>query len=472
VHPAAGPYAYVISSQQIDPHETVLLAKTLFDAGVEVQQATSAFEAGGKSYPAGSYIVALDQPYRAFAKTVLERQKYPDIREYPGGPPQRPYDVTGTTLPLFYGVTADAVDNQFTASAKKLDAIAPVVGHVEGGAAKGYLLDDTSNASLYATFSLLSEGVKLYRLTGGSAPGTIYIPAQPGLEAKLQTAAKRFAVDFKPAATPPAGGALALKAPRVGLYKSYQASLDEGWTRFILDSNGVPYTSIVNSDIKKGNLIGQFDAIILPDNSAGAILGNRGGGEGRGGGGYGGARLNMPQVPEQYRGGLGADGAAALKAFVDAGGTIITNNKAADVYATKENATFTDALEGVPSKEFYCPGSILEIAVDTTNPIAFGSTPTVPIFFETGPTFKVSGDAKSVAHYANDHPLLSGWILGGKYLDGTSAIAEVPEGKGRIIAFGFIPMYRGLSEVTYKFLLNAMLYSGSAPSTLGAGSAH
>jgi hypothetical protein len=465
VHPAAGPYAYVVSTNQVDPAMTVKLVKTLFDAGVEIQQSTAPFQAGGQSYPAGSYIIALDQPYRAFAKTVLERQKYPDIREYPGGPPQRPYDVTGTTLPLFYGVTVAAVDDKFAAPATKLDTITPITGRVEPGKGKGFLLDDTSNSSLYATFGLLSEGVKLYRLTGaGYTPGTIYIPAQPGLEPKLQAAAGKFAVDIKPATSPVTGTALALKAPRIGLYKSYQASLDEGWTRFVLDTNGVPYKSLVNADIRKGNLIAQFDAIILPDNSAAAILGNRGGG--RGGEGYG-SRLAMPQVPEEYRGGLGPDGAASLKAFVDAGGTIIVQNKAADVYAQKDNPTFSNALDGVASKEFYCPGSILEIAVDTTNPIAFGSTPTVPIFFETGPSFKVSGDAKSVAHYANDHPLLSGWILGGKYLDGTSAIAEVPEGKGRIVAFGFIPMYRGLSEVTYKFLLNAMLYSGSTPSTLG-----
>jgi hypothetical protein len=370
-------------------------------------------------------------------------------------------------LPLFYGVDADAVDAKFTAEAKKLDSITPVAGHVDSGAAgKGYILADTSNGSLYATFSLLSEGVKVYRLTGSSySPGTIYVPAQAELGPKLQAAAQRFGVEFKPAAETPSGSALEVKAPRVGLYKSWIASLDEGWTRYALDTNGVPYTSIVDADIRKGNLIQQFDAIILPDNAAQAILSGR---MGFGGGGGGGERLTMPQVPAEYRGGLGPDGAAALKAFVEAGGTIITQNKAADVYATKDNAKFTNALDGVPPKEFYCPGSILEIAVDTSNPIAFGSTATVPIFFETGPTFKLSGDAISVAHYASDHPLLSGWILGGKYLDGTSAIAEVPVGKGRIVAFGFVPMYRGLSEVTYKFLLNAMLYSSSAKTSLGA----
>jgi hypothetical protein len=92
-----------------------------------LKQATAPFQAGGKSYPQGSYIVTLDQPYRSFAKTVLERQSYPDIREYPGGPPQRPYDVTSTSLPLFFDVTADAIEAQFTADANKLVAITPVI---------------------------------------------------------------------------------------------------------------------------------------------------------------------------------------------------------------------------------------------------------------------------------------------------------------------------------------------------------
>ncbi len=469
VHPASGPYAYVVSTNQIDPMMTYRLVKTLKDAGVEIQQASAAFDAEGKSYPAGSYIIELDQPYRNFAKTVLERQKYPDIREYPGGPPQRPYDVTGTTLPLFFGVDAVAVETRFTAMAKKIDVIPPVAGKVEAGAAMGYLLEDTSNSSLYALFSLVGQGVKAYRLTGaGHAPGTIYVPMQTGVQAKLEAAAKKFSVTFKPAATAITGSALLVKSPRVGLYKSWNASLDEGWTRFILDTNSVPYTTVVDADLRKGNLNAKFDAIILPDNAAGAITGARGGFGGRGGGGADRPRLTMPQVPAEYRGGLGPDGVAALKAFVEGGGTIVTDNKASDVYATADNATFSDALNGVASKDFYCPGSILEVAVDTTSPIAFGSTPTVPIFFETGPSFRIAGDIRSVARYASDKPLLSGWILGGKYLDGTSAIAEVPMGKGRVVAFGFIPMYRALSEVTYRFLLNAMLYSSSKAGSVGS----
>jgi hypothetical protein len=462
VYPSSGPYAYVISPEQTDPAMTVRLVKTLFDAGVEVKQAAAPFQAGGKSYPQGSYIVTLDQPYRSFAKTVLERQSYPDIREYPGGPPQRPYDVTSTSLPLFFDVKADAIDARFTADANKLVVITPVVGQVQSAAAKGYVLDDRRNSSLYALFGLLSEGVQAYRLTGpGHDPGAIYVPQQSGLGLKLAAAAKKFAVDFQPVTQSVTGSALKMKAPRIGLYKSWIASLDEGWTRFIFDKNGIPYKTVVDADIRKGNLKRHFDTIILPDNPARAIL------EGRAGDGRDEPnRLTLPQVPAEYRGGLGPQGAAALQAFVNAGGTIITHNRASDVYATKENPTFTNSLNDVPAKEFYCPGSILQIAVDTSNPIAFGSSSTVPIFFETGPAFKVSGAVKSIARYANDKPLLSGWILGGKHLEGASAIAEVPMGKGRIVSFGFIPMYRGLSEVTYKFLLNAMLYSSSSAATV------
>ena len=459
VHPTTGPYAYVISAQQTDPVMTTRLAQTLFDAGVEVQQATASFTAGSRTYPAGSYIIALDQPFRAFAKTVLERQQYPDIREYPGGPPQRPYDVTATTLPLFYDVEADAIEQKFTAPAQTLHAIAPVQGKVEAGEGKGYLLDDTRNSSLYALFALLHQGVKAYRLTGasGQAPGTIYLPPQKNLKAKVTAAAQQFPANFQPVKSVNSTTALALKEPRVGLYKSWVPSLDEGWTRFVLEKNGVPYKTVVDADLRKGDLRSQYDAIILPDNAVAAILSGRAGRERSGP-----DRLELPQPPAEYRGGLGPDGAAALESFVNAGGTIITQNRASEVYANNEHQDFQNALQGVPPKEFYCPGSILQVTVDTSNPIAFGAKATEPIFFEGGPAFKLSGAAVSVAHYASDKPLLSGWILGGKYLDGASAIAEVPQGNGRIIAFGFTPTYRALSEVTYRFLLNAMLLSGAS----------
>ena len=130
---------------------------------------------------------------------------------------------------------------------------------------------------------------------------------------------------------------------------------------------------------------------------------------------------------------------------------------------SKDSDRVSDAEASFDRKAFYIPGSILEVSVDNTNPIAFGSTPTVPIFYENGPVFHVSGDALSVASFTTDKPLLSGWIQGGELLKGTSAIAVEPQGKGRLVLFGFRPQYRAQSEVTYKFLFNALLYSSSTP---------
>ena len=306
--------------------------------------------------------------------------------------------------------------------------------------------------------------MKVYRLTGsGAEPGTIYIPQQQGIEGKLVALAGEFPIEIRPSTEVPRGTALLVHLPRIALYQSWVPSIDEGWTRWIFDQNHIPYTRVVDEDIRKGDLNQRFDAIILPDSSPRAIVQGHGEHDGRGDDG--------PEVPPEYRGGLGEQGLASLKAFAKDGGTIVTLNQASELYATKDSKGVSNVLEGVSNKDFYIPGSILQIAVNTSNPIAFGSTPTVPIFFEQGPTFKVSGNAQSVASYANDDPLLSGWILGGKYLDGKSAIAEEPVGKGRIVLFGFRPQYRAQSEVTYKFLFNALLYSSSSEESLSASAA-
>ena len=176
---------------------------------------------------------------------------------------------------------------------------------------------------------------------------------------------------------------------------------------------------------------------------------------------------DQPQTPPEYRGGLGDEGIANLKSFVDAGGTVVALNKASQVYARKD-APVNDVLDGVAARDFYVPGSILQVSVDTNDPLGFGSAPTMPIFFELSPAFKPSGDsAHAVATYTNDQPLMSGWLLGGKYLSGAAALVEQKQGRGQIVLFGFRPQYRGQSEGTYKLFYNALLLGGSTATTLG-----
>jgi len=489
------PYAWVIPAEQTDPVVTARLVNTLRTADVEVQRATAPFTANGKQFSAGSYIVLLGQPFAAFAKSVLEIQHYPNIAQYPGGPLQRPYDVTAQTLPLLFGVNAVEVKDKFEASTIPVATAKAAPGRFAGQSSTGYLIADNTNSSLYALFSLLSQDVRAYRIASGADAGTIFIPQQSGVESKLVKAAGDFSLDIKPAASTPNGTLFTVHLPRIGLYQSWVASMDEGWTRFILDQNHIPYTRLVDADIRKGNLNRRFDVIVLPDNSARAITaGARGLGEGEGPGGgnggnataagvgggggrgAGGRRVEaandggtpQPQPPPEFTGGLGPDGMSALEAFTKDGGTIVTFNRASEVYA-KKGGQVENALDSIDRSKFYIPGSILQVSVDTTNPIAFGSTPTVPIFYENGPVFRVNSGAEAIATFVEDKPLRSGWIQGGEFLKGSSVLVQQDIGKGHVILFGFRPQYRAISEVTYKFFFNALLYSASQPATTTSG---
>jgi hypothetical protein len=476
------PYAWVIPSDQADPVVTARLINTLRIGDVEVQRATAAFTANGQQFAAGSYIVPLGQPFAAFAKSILEVQHYPNIAQYPGGPLQRPYDVTAQTLPLLFGVNAVEVKDKFDATTEPVTTAKPAPGHFGGHSSNGYLFGDATNSSLYAVFSLLAQNVRVYRLTSAPSPGTIYVPAQPGVDEKLSKLAADFSLDVKPADSALSGSGLLLHLPRIGLYQSWVPSMDEGWTRFIFDQNHIPYTRLVDADIRKGNLQQQFDVIVLPDNSARAITsGGRGGGEGEapaatGGNAQAAGRGRRaatggdegtppPQTPPEFTGGLGPDGVSALDAFTNNGGTIIAFNHASEVY-TKKGGAIQNALDTIDRSKFYIPGSILQITVDPSNPVAFGSTPTVPIFYENGPLFHVTADGTSIASFDSAEPLLSGWIQGGNFLKGNSVIAQQNVGKGHLILFGFRPQYRAISEVTYKFLFNALLYSSSEKASL------
>src|SRR5437762_28291 len=190
------PYAFVVPPDQRDPVTAVEMLNILRFGEVEVEQAVGAFTADGVQYPKASYVIRMAQPFGAFAKTMMEKQVYPDLREYPGGPPQRPYDVTAHTLPMQMGVKVITVTQPFQANLTKLETITDPAGIVETGPAKAYLLEHESNASMKALNRLMKEKAEVYwaakpiTVKGKPyAPGTMIIHATPGIEAKLQAIA-------------------------------------------------------------------------------------------------------------------------------------------------------------------------------------------------------------------------------------------------------------------------------------------
>jgi hypothetical protein len=223
--------------------------------------------------------------------------------------------------------------------------------------------------------------------------------------------------------------------------------MDEGWTRFVFEKEmGVGYQSIRDRDVRAGRLGERFDAIVLPDQSAATLRGGHPKGS----------------MPEEYTGGLGAEGASALRAFVEAGGTLVALDTASGYAIEALELRVKDTLAGVDAKTFYGPGSILRATADTTQPLAHGLPEALPLWFEGSPAFEVE-KGNVLARYGDSDPLLSGWLLGGERLKGRAALAEVPLGKGRVVLFGFRPQYRAQSRVTYVALLNALYLSAARP---------
>ena len=432
---AGGPWAYVVPAGQADAHAVTRLVDVLRVGGVEVERATAAFTANGRPYSAGSYVVRMAQPYRAHAKDLLEAQHFPRMEAYPGGPPQRPYDVAGWTLPYQFGVRADAVDSAFTAATASVAGL-PVAGALDstprarctvGEDRRGVTLD-AANTACYR-FAFATPGRRPVRV--GSAPGAAVVRA----------------------------------VPRVALYKPWTANMDEGWSRWVFEQYGVPYTTLTDSAARAGALRARYDAIVVPDMTLR---------EAREG-------MSARQMPTPYAGGLGEAGLGALRAFAEAGGTLILVDRATEIAsgplglaltritpprAGSDGGTAADTAGSAPDA-LYAPGSILRVLIDRAQPMAAGMADTAGVYFTNSSTLDVSQipNARVIARYPEraDDILMSGFLSGGARIAGRAALAEVPMGRGRVVLFGFRPLYRGQSIGTFKLLFNAILGATPGP---------
>jgi hypothetical protein len=172
------------------------------------------------------------------------------------------------------------------------------------------------------------------------------------------------------------------------------------------------------------------------------------------------------QYPDSLRGGLGEEGAVALNAFVEAGGTVLAFNEAAQYAIEAMKLPVKNSLTGVRNTEFYAPGSLFAVEVDKSHPVARTFTaPTPAVWFENGPAFEITDPARAavVAKYpAAGNSLLSGWLLGPEKINGKAALVDVTHGRGHVILFGFQPQYRGQTEATYPLIWGAILRQAGA----------
>ena len=436
---------YVIDSRQHDPAAAYALVQVLRRGAVEVQGDDDAVRATG-----GSWTVPLDQPYAAHVRDLFEEQKWPPSAG------DRPYDVAGWTLPYQMGVTV------------RLETTAQHTTASTGAAAKCGLpgggkvtLDLRDSRAFPAIFAALKKGVRV-DMSRASTGASVTMPSS-------------FAKGFTPdggwcgaATLSSATGdrARITKSARVALYKPWTASMDEGWTRWLFDQQGVPYTNATDSLIKAGNLRASFDVLIIPDMSLR---------EAKDG-------LGKSTAPTEYAGGLGAEGVKAVGDFVAAGGMLMTFDRGSELAVeavpgmpvrrispqsrapARDGRSRDDSTGGAAGANVVAPGSILRTISAPGHRLTMGMPDTVPVYFTNSTAFDVAQDARVEVplRYPTEVSsiLMSGYLAGGEAIAGKAAAVDITVGAGRVVMFGFRPQYRGQSWGTFKLVYNAILTSG------------
>jgi hypothetical protein len=462
------PYAFVFPTDQRDPRAASELLGTLQHGLVEIHEATAEFVADGITFPSGTHVVRLDQPAGGFAKTLLEVQDYPDLRKWPNGPIQEPYDISGHTMPIQMGVRVIQIDQPLPESASFRLVSKPVVvsGKVSNAAytPTAWVIDARSNASAAAIQRLQALNIPVFRARqtdreSGIRIGDLLTPYQAIAERDVRELADHTGSTIRSESITGEFAVWKQDPVRLGVYQSWTASIDEGWARWVLDEYGVPHTTLHNADIRQGDLRGRFDALLIPEMSARDIL------EGR-------PEKNKEKepYPPEFVGGLGEAGLESLRQFVADGGTLIASDRAAGAMIDALSLPVENPLRDVSSEAFACPGSLLRVVVDNTHPLGLGLPRETAVLFMDSRVFAGSDrDITTIGRYPRSNPRLSGWIHGASHIEGKGALVEVAYGEGRVVLIGFRPYFRAQARGTYRVLFNAINRAGLSETTFSDG---
>jgi len=381
------PQGYVVLAGQPNAETVSRFLEILTWQGIEVQEMTHELwmkhnkTEDFHEIPLGSFLVFLNQPQKNNVLSLFEKQVYPH-RLLPNGDAEAPYDVAGWTLPLQMGVES------------------------------------------YEVWDI--RDLEKQRAT---------------LKPVTNINQVRSILNLKPSTQPFDKIPNPLKTdPRIGLYKPFTSSMDEGWTRLVFDNYQIPYMSLSNEDFRKNRL--NVDTIILAADSENMIMNG----------------LNPERYPQEFAGGIGDAGAENLKKFVENGGKLICFDDSCELVIKRFGLPMKNVVAGMKRSEFYNPGSVVKLEVDTKQPLAKGLPEETSAYFTTSSAFEVSDGAKvtTIARYAAKDALMSGWMLGEKFINGKTALAEATYGKGKIVLFAFRPQHRGQTFGTFPFIFNAL----------------
>ncbi len=467
---ASPPYAYFVPQDQRDPVAPVELLRRLAYNGLRVYQLTEAVTHESLTHPAGTWVVPTDQEFGELARQLMSVQSYPDLREYPEGPPEQPYDAAGWTLPYQMDVRVvtatqplstdvraamealeaeptpwdaavadpspfDRVDGVGFDSHPVAAAIRPRPGRTTGSGS-ALILDPAQNNTFRALNDAWDAGANV-RFANGRYNVS-------GLASDTRT---RIVTDYALQASLGGADGTAVPRPRLALYRPWSPSMDEGWTRWLLEQYAFSFTNIRSADVHAEELRSRYDVVVLPSERTGSLL----------------SGFAKGTVPPRYEGGLGEEGIRALDTYVRSGGTLVCMGASSDLCIDELHLPVENVTRGLARDAFFSAGSLLEVRADVAHPLMAGMPDRAKIFFDRSPVFTTLDgfEGSVVAAYSSDgSPLLSGYLLGEEHLQGQAAAVDVKHGEGHVVLLGFRPQWRGQPHGTFRTLFNAILFHG------------
>ncbi|HVT45968.1 MAG TPA: M14 metallopeptidase family protein [Thermoanaerobaculia bacterium] len=451
---AAPGEGYAIPSAQHDAPTARRLAQLLADHNVEVIEE-----------PGGDFWIPLAQPYGLFVREMLEPQRYPEVRLVRDSEALAPYDVATWTLPLLMGVEVRKTTRPGAITGRRLSEsllleTTPQRPLPDLDSAPHFSFPAGSAESSRVLNAALRGGGKGWMIDSGTSNGRFLID---------QKGAKAAAAKIRGTGTPltPASvpeGARSIRLPRVATYKPWNPSMDEGWTRWLLEQYGFATQTFDNRTIREAaksarSLLERVDAIILADISKDIIQTGRPKRDP--------ARMSyFVEMPPEYQGGIGSEGAEALRRFVEGGGTLIALDSASDWVIEQFNVPVRNVLAEARPADFNSPGSLLRAEIRSGHVVTTGLPSELAIFLDDTTAFQTAipgseSRRQVLASYPEDARdiLLSGWIDGAGKLTRRAAAVAVGYGKGKIVLFGFRPQHRAQTHATFPMLFNALYWS-------------
>ena len=459
-------------------------------------------------------------PYGAFAKTMLEKQVYPDLRLFPGGPPKPPYDVTGHTLGMLMGVDVAQIDAPFDADLENVTKVDVRADLIPGSARWAYIAGPESNAAFLAVSKLQKARVPVFRAARGFesngrsfAPGTWIIAPTPAASKTLQEVALASGLVVHAADRPVSVDAFRLKPDtRIGLWRGAN-NMPGGWLMWLFEQYGFNHQIVAAPDDAAGGFA-RYDTIVLPSGISRDTI----------------VRGLDPATHDKtfaWAYGIGDEGWKKLADWVRNGGTLVAIGSAVETARelldlpiekvlpeVSRRRRFTGVADGgsgrqvpaadvdralrdaftsparlaatlrdrviEPTSLFYCPGSLLNNEFDAAHPVAFGMPPAWPVFFESDQAYRLTPGfsirAEVVSRYPKSGPILaSGWLLGEDLLRDQANVVSFRVGKGHVVTLASQVDFRTQPRATFKLLFNAIFHGPSTAvdaaqlAKLGAG---